>query len=125
LSVKVTGKKSGYKTVSKTSPKRAKTTRGTLTGARPKVSGTTTVGKTLKATRGSWTSGTSFSYQWLRNGKAISGTKKSQYKLTLKDRNKKISVRVTGKRSGYSTLNKVSAPTKSVKAAAKPKNELE
>ena len=115
LSVKVTGKKSGYKTVSKTSPKRAKTTRGTLTGARPKITGTTTVGKTLKVTRGNWTSGTSYSYEWLRNGKAISGAKKSQYKLTSADRGKKISVRVTGKRRGYSTLNKTSAQVGPIK----------
>ncbi|WP_150119390.1 sunset domain-containing protein [Enteractinococcus helveticum] len=122
LSVKVTGKKSGYKSVSKTSPKRAKTTRGTLTGARPKVTGTTTVGKTLKVTRGKWTSGTTFSYQWLRNGKAISGAKKSQYKLTSADRGKKISVRVTGKRSGYSTLNRTSAQVGPIKGTTSSSN---
>ena len=117
LSVKVTGKKSGYKSASKTSPERAKTTRGTLTGATPKITGTTTVGKTLKVTRGKWTSGTSYSYQWLRNGKAISGAKKSQYKLTSADRGKKISVRVTGKRSGYTTLKKTSAQVGPIKGA--------
>lgn len=121
ISLKVTGKKSGYTTVSKTSAKTKKAAAGTLVGATPKISGTATVGKTLKVTRGTWTKSTTLSQQWLRNGKAIPKATGTSYKLTTADAGKRISVRVTGKKSGYTSLAKTSARTAAVKAAPKPK----
>lgn len=68
----------------------------------PKVSGTKKAGKTLKASAGSYSpKPTSYSYQWLRNGKPISRATKSTYKLTSSDNGKKISVKVTAKKKGY------------------------
>ena len=61
-------------------------------------------GKTVKATKGAWSpTPTSYSYRWYRSGTAITGATKSSYKLKKADKGKKISVRVTVKRAGYTT----------------------
>ncbi len=82
----------------------------------PKISGTAKVGKTLKAKAGTWKpSGAKFSYQWYRGSSKISGATKSSYKLTSKDKGKKITVTVTGSKSGYLSVAKTSKTTGSVK----------
>ena len=53
-------------------------------------------------------------YQWLRNGVAISGATGSTYKLTATDKGKRITVRVTGTKTGYTTLVKTSAATAAI-----------
>lgn len=68
---------------------------------RAKTSGTTKVGSTLKATSSNAPKGTTYSYQWLRDGKTIRSATKSTYKLTAADLSKRISVNVTAKKSGY------------------------
>ena len=84
--------------------------------AAPKVSGTAQVGKKLTASRGSWNlTGLTYSYRWLRDGKDITGATKSTYALTKADAGKKISVRVTAKRTGYATGTARSASTTTVK----------
>lgn len=83
-----------------------------LKAKKPKITGTAQAGKTLKAKPGAWTSGTKFSYQWLRNGTKIANATKSSYQVKAKDRGKKISVKVTGKKSGYATASKTSASKK-------------
>lgn len=117
ISVKVTGKKSGYTTISKTSAKTAKIAKATLKKATPTISGTKTVGKSLTAKAGTWTDGTKFSYQWLRDGKKISGATSKSYTLKAADAGKQISVKVTGKKSGYTTASKTSAKTAKVAKA--------
>lgn len=80
------------------------------------MTGTKKVGKTLKVSKGTWSAGpTTFTYKWSRNGKAIKGATKSHYKLTSKDKGKRITVKVTA-----SGLGHVSA-AKSVVAAKKVK----
>ncbi|WP_394278719.1 CAP domain-containing protein [Microbacterium sp.] len=75
----------------------------------PKISGTVRVGQTVEAVRGTWATGTAYSYRWLRNGAAISGATKKTYAITAKDRGARLSVKVTGKRSGYNTASRTSA----------------
>ena len=58
--------------------------------------------------------GATLTYQWLRNGSAISGATKATYKLTTADAGKKISVRVTSVREGYVDATKTSAQTSTV-----------
>ncbi|MFT3888598.1 MAG: hypothetical protein QM713_10605 [Arachnia sp.] len=88
-----------------------------LTAATPTISGTVAVGKTLTAKPGTWKpSGATFTYQWLRDGKKISGATKSTYTLTSSDKGKAISVQVKGSKSGYSSVTKTSSKTKAVKA---------
>ncbi|MFV0432553.1 MAG: S8 family serine peptidase [Leucobacter sp.] len=82
----------------------------------PKAKGAAKVGRTLKVSAGKWTEGSlKRSYQWLRNGKKISGATGKSYKLTSKDRGKKISVRETVKRSSYKNATATSARTGKVK----------
>lgn len=81
----------------------------------PKITGTSKVGRTLKVTVGAWSPRPSFGYQWYANGKKISakGTKKS-FKLTSRQKGKKITVRVTARKAGYATVARTSKPTKKV-----------
>ena len=79
----------------------------------PTITGTGKVGKTLTASHGSWKpSKVSFSYQWKRNGVAIKGAVKSSYKAGKSDRNKKITVTVTGAKAGYTAVSKTSKSKK-------------
>lgn len=81
----------------------------------PVITGTAVAGKTLKATRGTWYGVKySYTYQWLRAGKVIKGATKTSYRLGAKDKGKKISVRVTAKRTGWATVSSTSK-AKSVK----------
>ena len=108
ITVRVTGVRSGYWPAAKTSAAVLKT-------ATPKIRGTKKVGKTLKVSRGSWTTGTKFSYRWYRNGKAIKGATKSSYKLKQADASKRIKVKVTGKNPGYATKTRSSSSTSKVR----------
>lgn len=76
----------------------------------PKVKGTMRVGKKLTAYAGAWSPKPSaISYQWLRDGKKIKHATKASYRLKSKDRRHKISVRVTVKRSYYTSRTATSA----------------
>ena len=116
LSVTVTGTKTGYTSVSKTS---TSVTVAKLTGATPTITGTKTVGKTLTAKPGTWKPApVTLKYQWLRDGKTIKGATKSSYKLVKADAGKKISVKVTGTRTGYTSVSKTSAKVTVAKVKA-------
>ncbi|WP_427130765.1 hypothetical protein [Pseudarthrobacter sp. S9] len=83
----------------------------------PTVSGTTKVGRTLTAVPGTWSPApVTLSYQWYRSGVAITAATMSTYKLTATDSGKTITVRVTGRRSGYTTASRTSAPTAAITA---------
>ncbi|MFC7497275.1 MULTISPECIES: M4 family metallopeptidase [unclassified Nocardioides] len=87
-----------------------------ITAAKPVIKGTARVGKRLTARPGAWQpAGVTLGYQWLRNGKAITKAKKSRYVLVAKDRGKRISVRVTGRKAGYVTASATSKATAKVK----------
>ncbi|MGC4152573.1 MAG: hypothetical protein QM628_05775 [Propionicimonas sp.] len=116
ISVKVTGSKDTYATATKVSAEKtvapAKFTKTPV----PKVSGTAKVKKTLRAKAGTWApTGIEFVYQWYRNGKKITGAVKASYKLVKADKGKKITVKVSGKKPGYTTVTKTSKATKKVK----------
>lgn len=91
-------------------------TAAALTPVTPKITGTAKVGSTLTATPGTWASTTpKFTYQWKRNGSAISGATSKSYVLTAKDLGARITVRVTGS-LGDETAVKESAQTAKVVA---------
>ncbi len=71
-----------------------------------KISGTAAKGKTLKASKGTWTAGTKFSYVWYVNGKS-KGTK-STYTIPKKSKGQVITLKVTGKLTGYTTASSLS-----------------
>ncbi len=83
--------------------------------AKPTISGTAKVGATLTAGVGTWSPAPSFSYRWYRSGKKIPRATKASYKLTKADRGKRITVKVTGKRSGWETVTTTSKKTAKVK----------
>lgn len=93
---------------------------GCLASTVPAVSGTAKSGNTLKAVIGTWTSGTAHSFQWYAGGAAISGATGATLKLSTAQAGKKITVKVTGKKSGYVTVARTSKATAAVAAASLP-----
>jgi hypothetical protein len=85
-------------------------------GADPAIQakkGKVKVGKKLHATAGSWSPApTAVRYQWLRNGKPIKKATGPTYKVKKKDRNRKLSVRVTVSRGWYADAVAVSKKVK-------------
>lgn len=74
----------------------------------PSVTGTPTVGSTVTAQVEElmgqhWTPGTTFTYQWLKDGKKIARAKSSTYVIPGGFATHKISVTVTGSKPGYTT----------------------
>ena len=106
IQVKVTGSKTGFAKLTKTSVKTAKVAAGTLSVDDVWITGDHIVGETLTANVEQWAPLTpKVSYQWFANGKAISKATKSTYVIpgTLAD--KSISLRVTGTLKGYTSVS--------------------
>jgi hypothetical protein len=115
-SVTVTVAKSGIsKKTSKTSAKTAAVVSGSLAyTTAPAVVGVAQVGTKLTVARaavgvGSETAASSYSYQWLSDGATIKSATKSYYYPVFADLGKEISVRVTAKLTGYTSLVATSA----------------
>ncbi len=89
-----------------------------ITPGTPVVSGTAMAGATLWVDQGTWDPvPDSYSYQWLRDGSEITGATTDMYRLVAADVGKKISVRVTGTKTGYEDVSATSAQTDTVVAA--------
>jgi 5-hydroxyisourate hydrolase-like protein (transthyretin family) len=116
LTVTVTGSKSGYVSAATTSTATVMVTGGVLTAAPvPTVSGATKVGQTLTAVAGAWAPApVTVTYQWLRSGAVIPGATASSYKLTAADAGKALSVKVTGTKTGFTTVAKTSTATAAI-----------
>ena len=81
----------------------------TFTGGSARMEGTSRVGNWLTATTPTgFTPAPKLRYQWLRNGKPISGATARRYKLVAADNGKNISVSVTAYQTGYVDRVKVS-----------------
>ncbi len=92
----------------------AKVAAGRLRTGEVGLSGEATVGSTLTATTGTWTTGTTFSYQWLASGKPISGATAATLAVTGSLRGKTLTVMVTGQLTGYTSSSVTSAPSATV-----------
>jgi hypothetical protein len=122
LSVKVTGSKAGYASVSSTSAPTAAVAAGALTAAVPTVSGVAKVNGVLTASSGTWgPAPVALAYQWLRGGSPITGATAAKYTVRAADVGKALSVKVTGSKAGYSSGSKTSAATSAVPKALKLK----
>jgi fructan beta-fructosidase len=119
ISVSVTGTKTGYNTVTRTSPETAPVVPATFAATpSPTISGSTVFGATLYSSTGSWqTSGITFTYQWYADGSPITGATRSTYVIAVGAIGKQITVAVTGTKTGYTTVTTTSAPTSTVTAA--------
>lgn len=116
ITVKVTSRRLGYLTASTTSASSAASivATGTLKTTKPSISGKAKVGKTLTVKAGAWSPKPTMSYRWYANGKALKKATSTKLKLTTKLKGKKITVRVTGRLSGYATATVASGSTKKV-----------
>jgi hypothetical protein len=109
LTVTVTGSKPGYSPVSKTSPAKPVARIFTKKPA-PRIWGKAMVGSTLRAQAGTWGPGpVKLHYQWERSGQPIAGADDVTYRLRAADAGKRITVTVTGSKTGYGTVSKTSA----------------
>jgi hypothetical protein len=116
LSVSVTGSKSGYASATLASKQTPLVTGGKLTGAKPTISGTPRVGSTLTVAVGTWAPApVTLAIQWYRDGKKIRGATAGSYTLTASDRGAKVSVDVTGSKSGFTSTTEKSSSLKVAK----------
>jgi hypothetical protein len=83
---------------------------------RPVILGSARVGGVLVALPGLWRPvPVKLSIQWYRGGVAIAGATKVIYRPTQADRGSRITVALTGSKSGYVPTTKVSAPTGTIR----------
>lgn len=119
ISVRVTGRRPGadaVPAVDTVAPQEVKVAKASLKPKKPRVAGKVKVGKRLKARPGTWgPRPVTLEYQWLRNGKVVKKATKKTYRLTRKDRGKRIRVRVTGSKAGHATVTRTSKATAKVK----------
>ncbi|MFF5792993.1 hypothetical protein ACFY5D_13170 [Paeniglutamicibacter sp. NPDC012692] len=108
VSVRVTSTKPGFNAATKTSASATVAT-GNMNTGKVAITGTSKVGSKVTAKTSGWTSGSTLKYQWLRDGKAITSATKPTYALVAADRGKKVSVRVTSTKPGFTTTTKTSA----------------
>ncbi|MFC0681645.1 S8 family serine peptidase [Lysobacter korlensis] len=109
VTVTVRGSKSGYSSASKTSAGKY-VTKVLTKKPTPTITGSARVGSTLRADAGTWgPSPVTLRYQWNRSGKPIAGATSKSYRLTAGDAGKRITVKVTGVKSGYGSVSKISA----------------
>lgn len=109
ITVSVTAMKVGYTTTTTTSAERIPASGAFVTAPTPTISGTVTVGSIITAAPGTWTpTPTAFTYQWMRNGAAISGANASTYEVSAADAGNLLSVSVTASAPGYVPATRVS-----------------
>ncbi|WP_317230793.1 sialate O-acetylesterase [Clavibacter sp. MX14-G9D] len=123
IAVAVTGTKAGYVTETRTSP-------GTPVLATPvpppppapalpfeatpapEIQGTAVAGGALRAQTPAWTpEATAYSYSWARDGVAVLGATDAAYAVRRADAGTRITVTVTGTRTGYQGASRTSEPT--------------
>lgn len=115
ITVRVTGSKAGFTTGAKTSAASAPVVSGTLTGPIPTITGTKTAGSTLTATPGAWgPSPVTLKYQWYRGTTAINGATAQTYALAAADKGSGLKVRVTGTKTGYTSVSRDSVLTAAI-----------
>lgn len=116
VKVKVTGARPGYPTLSRVSAPTPVIASGVIVTDTPEVSGTTRVGSRLRVTAGAWRpASVMLTYRWYRDNSAIKGATKSTYVLTAADRGKTMRVKVTGAKTGYTTVARVSKATAEIR----------
>ena len=110
IDARVIGMRTGYNTARLTTSTAAKTFAAFAT-VKPVISGSAkTVGNRLTVKPGTWTPRpTSIAYSWKRDGKTIAKATGTVYAVTKADVGHKITVTVTGARSGYRTVTLTSA----------------
>lgn len=91
---------------------------GTLAGTIPTITGQAKLGSELVARPGSWTKGSTLTYQWSAAGVAIPHATASTFTVTLLQEGKTIAVTVTGHLAAYTDKSMTSKPTAKVPVVA-------
>jgi surface antigen len=116
VTVQVTAQRAGYVTTTVSSAPTARVTPGTITSAsRPTVSGNARVGSRLTASPGTFSPSADVSYQWYAEGKAIAGATERTLIPSYRQRDGRIKVKVTARKTGFSSLSATSAYTAPVR----------
>ncbi|MCL2787267.1 MAG: L,D-transpeptidase [Micrococcales bacterium] len=116
VSLRVTAKGDLFETLKVTSREVGPVQAGWFTSAAVKIKGKARVGAVLtaQASGKGVAKPTSFTYQWLRNGKKIKGAKGKTYEVKAKDVGKKLRVKATARRDGFVGKTATSKRTKKV-----------
>jgi len=94
---------------------------GDLVVGTPSIAGAATVGATVAAQPGEWTTGTAFTYQWLVDGEAVDGATSAEFTIPAALAGRALSVRVSGSLDGYLPAQATSAAV--TIAASEPETE--
>lgn len=108
ISVTVTGSKPGYLSETKSSAAVLAYAGVQSRTPTPKIRGVLKLNQTLTAAIGAWDSGSKQSYQWLRNGIPIFKATSLSYRLSAKDKGRRLAIRVISKRAGYADVTRTS-----------------
>ena len=121
IRVRVTARRPGFTSVAATSASTATLAAGRISvTSAPSITGSATLGTTLKVDPGTFTPATgSARFQWLRDGKVISGATGRSRKVSTSDLGHRLSAVVTYTASGFSARTATTASTKRVRSAPK------
>lgn len=115
LSVRVRASSAGFLTTDRVSAQTAAIPGPLLTASGPQViTGSASLGQTLSADLSIWGDGVAHTIVWRRGTATIAGATTSSYTLTPADVGQRISVAVTGSKSGFMPLTLTSAQTQPV-----------
>ena len=117
VAVRVRGAKAGYAAVTRASIRGVVVPRVLKTAA-PSYTGKTILGEVLLGRSGVWTTGTSFRYQWYRNGIAIPTATRLNYKMVSADLGKRLILRVSGTKAGYAPETRLSGGSPAIRRPA-------
>jgi subtilisin family serine protease len=106
ITVTVTAGLPGYSNATSTSG--ALSVERLLTTTAPIITGTNAIGGMVTASPGVWTAGTTFAYQWRRNGVDIPGATDITYQITVDDAGTTLTVAQTGTKTMYTPVTQVS-----------------
>jgi Leucine-rich repeat (LRR) protein len=120
ITVAQTGAVVGYQSLTVLSDPTTAVPQGTLSApASISVSGSMAVGQTLFADPGAWSpEPDAFSYQWKRDGSALSGKTSASYALGADDEGHLITVAVTARKTGYADATATSTSSTEVAAGS-------
>ncbi|MEI5584037.1 MULTISPECIES: carboxypeptidase regulatory-like domain-containing protein [unclassified Agromyces] len=114
ITVRVTASSPGRPSTTKVSAATAPVIAPPVSSSTPTIVGSAVIGSTLTAAPGTWSSGTTLTYRWFANGMPVGGGTTSTLVLGSAQAGTRITVRVTGVKSGHTTVSRTSAPTAEV-----------
>lgn len=122
MKVRVRGTRTGFEPVTRNSAASNQVRAASLTDTpTPRIRGDATYNEWLTADSGTWGPGAvNLSYQWHRDGTAISGATGNRYQVHVADIGTNLTVRVTGRRVGFETTAVTSQPVTPVGAPLSP-----